>query len=87
MESYAPSAMPRWLTVPVGILAAVLLAPFFAMMALLIFIAVPAAVPFIFVAFVGDFKAEQEAYEESVEKFREWKLPPLWEPDHLAPQH
>jgi hypothetical protein len=86
MESNEPSVMPRWFTVPIGILCAILIAPFIGVVAIPILVVVPAAVPFIFAAFLGDFKAEQEAYEEAVEKFEEWKLPPLWPPDHLAPQ-
>jgi hypothetical protein len=83
MESDAPSVMPRWLTVPIGLLTVLLIAPFLGVVIIPILLVAPAAFPFIFAAFLGDFKAEQEAYEESVEKYEDWKLPPLWEPDHV----
>ena len=86
MESNAPSLMPRWFTVPIGLLTVLLLAPFLAVVAIPILLVVPAAVPFIFVAFLGDFRGEREAYEEALQKYEDWKLPPLWEPDHIAPQ-
>jgi hypothetical protein len=86
MESDAPSVMPRWLTVPIGLLTVLLISPFVAVVAIPILVVAPAAFPFIFVAFLGDFKAEQEAYEETVEKYEGWRLPPLWEPDRFVVQ-
>ncbi|NLY92777.1 MAG: hypothetical protein GXY23_02005 [Myxococcales bacterium] len=87
MESYAPSVIPTWLLVPIGIVTALLITPFVLVVAIPILVVVPAAVPFIFVAFLGDFRGEQEAYEEALKKYESWKLPPLWTPDHLPIPH
>ena len=84
MESSARSMMPRWFTVPIGIATAILIAPFVAVVAIPILVVVPAALPFIFAAFLGDFRGEEEALEEVRQKYDAWKLPPLWEPDHIA---
>jgi hypothetical protein len=86
MESDAPSVMPRWFTVPIGMLTLLLLAPFLGVVIIPILLVAPAGFPFVFAAFLGDFRGEQEAYEEARRKYKEWRLPPLWEPDHIAPR-
>jgi hypothetical protein len=86
MESHAPSVMPRWFTVPIGMLTVLLLAPFVAVVIIPIMLVAPAAFPFVFAAFLGDFRGEREAYREVRKKYKEWRWPPVWAPDHLPPQ-
>lgn len=85
MHAPTQSVMPRAVRITVGVLTAILIAPFIAVVAIPILVVMPATFPFAFSAFLGDFRAEHEAYQEAVDKYRAWKLPPLFEPDHLAP--